>query len=159
MWTILFLSYATHSCEVRRNSLKVQKKFEKGRDPCSVTAVIGKILNIVTTFSARTSIDQRSPTHYHDCANIFVVLHAIICFFDFLNFMLFIIKFINFKPIIKFKKFELHNCDVTTSLECRMLHAVGLTRFAMPFSGNIFNSIEGSSRNYYFYFHSLQNIA
>ena len=159
MWTILFLSYATHSCEVRRNSLKVQKKVRKRSRSLFSHSCYRKILNIVTTFSARTSIDQRSPTHYHDCANIFVVLHAIICFFDFLNFMLFLIKFINFKPIIKFKKFELHNCDVTTSLECRMLHAIGLTRFAMPFSGNIFNSIEGSSRNYYFYFHSLQNIA
>jgi len=28
-----------------------------------------------------------------------------------MNSMLFIIKFIKFKPIIKFKKFELHNYD------------------------------------------------
>jgi len=34
---------------------------------------------------------------------------AIICIFDFMNFMSFLIKFIKFKPIIKFKKFELHN--------------------------------------------------
>jgi len=37
---------------------------------------------------------------------------AIICIFDFINFMSFIIKFIKFKPIIKFKKFELHNYGV-----------------------------------------------
>ena len=36
-------------------------------------------------------------------------MYAIICIFDFTNFMSFIIKFIKFKPIIKFKKFELHN--------------------------------------------------
>jgi len=36
-------------------------------------------------------------------------MYAIICIFDFMNFMSFIIKFIKFKPIIKFKKFELHN--------------------------------------------------
>jgi len=28
-----------------------------------------------------------------------------------MNFMSFIIKFIKFKPVIKFKKFELHNYD------------------------------------------------
>ena len=36
-------------------------------------------------------------------------MYAIICIFDFMNFMLFIIKSIKFKPIVKFKKFELHN--------------------------------------------------
>ena len=36
-------------------------------------------------------------------------MHAIICIFDFMNSMLFILKFINIKPIIKFKKFELHD--------------------------------------------------
>jgi len=38
-------------------------------------------------------------------------MYAIICIFDFMNFMSFIIKFIKFKPIIKFKKLELHNYD------------------------------------------------
>ena len=33
-------------------------------------------------------------------------MHTIICIFDFMNFMLFIIKFIKVKPIIKIKKFE-----------------------------------------------------
>ena len=50
----------------------------------------------------------RSLKHF----NKSVVMHAIICIVDFMNFMnfvLFIIKFIKFKPIIKFKKFELHN--------------------------------------------------
>jgi len=36
-------------------------------------------------------------------------MHAIICILEFMNFMLFIIKFIKFKQRIKFKKFELHN--------------------------------------------------
>jgi len=38
-------------------------------------------------------------------------MHTIrpICIFDFMFFRLSIIKFINFKPIVKFKKFELHN--------------------------------------------------
>jgi len=36
-------------------------------------------------------------------------MYAIICIFDFMNFTSFIIKFIKFKPIIKFKKFELHS--------------------------------------------------
>jgi len=36
-------------------------------------------------------------------------MYAVICIFDYMNFMSFIIKFIKFKPIIKFKKFELHN--------------------------------------------------
>jgi len=31
-------------------------------------------------------------------------MYAIICIFDFMNFTSFIIKFIKFKPIIKFKK-------------------------------------------------------
>jgi len=31
---------------------------------------------------------------------------------NFMNFISFIIKFIKFKPIIKFKKFELHNYDI-----------------------------------------------
>ena len=39
-------------------------------------------------------------------------MHANKCIFDYMNFMLFIIKFINFKPIIKFKKFELRNCVI-----------------------------------------------
>jgi len=37
-------------------------------------------------------------------------MHAIICISACMNLMLFIIKFIKFKPIIKFKKDELHNC-------------------------------------------------
>jgi len=42
-------------------------------------------------------------------------MYAIICIFDFMNF----IKFIKFKPIIKFKKFELHNYAVTlTTRSC-----------------------------------------
>ena len=36
-------------------------------------------------------------------------MHAIIHIFDFMNFMLFVTKFTNCKPIIKLKKFELHN--------------------------------------------------
>ena len=36
-------------------------------------------------------------------------MHAIICIFDFMNFMLFRIQFIKFKPIIQFEKFELQN--------------------------------------------------
>jgi len=36
-------------------------------------------------------------------------MHAIICIFDFMNLMLFIIKFTKLKPIAKFNKFELHN--------------------------------------------------
>ena len=49
-------------------------------------------------------------------------MYAIICIFDFTNFMSFIIKFIKFKPIIKFKKFELHNYGGTTvcHMFCRM---------------------------------------
>ena len=38
-----------------------------------------------------------------------MVIHAITCIFDFMNFVLVILKFIKLKPIIKFKKFELHN--------------------------------------------------
>jgi len=39
-------------------------------------------------------------------------MHAITGIFDFMNFMLFIVKFIKFKPIIKFlKKFKLHKCE------------------------------------------------
>jgi len=34
---------------------------------------------------------------------------AIICIFDLLVITFFIIKFIKYKPIIKFKKFEVHN--------------------------------------------------
>jgi len=34
-------------------------------------------------------------------------MHAIVCIFDFMNFILFIVKFIEFKPIITFKKIEL----------------------------------------------------
>jgi len=62
-------------------------------------------------------------------------MHAIICLFDFINFMLFIMKFIKFKPIIKFKKFECHNngslyvctayhCDYQW---CTILHRTVLT--------------------------------
>jgi len=40
---------------------------------------------------------------------------AITCVFDFLNFVSFILKFIKFKPIIKFKKFELHNHSMNKS--------------------------------------------
>jgi len=36
-------------------------------------------------------------------------MHATICILEFMNFMLFLIKFIEFKQRIKFKKFELHN--------------------------------------------------
>jgi len=36
-------------------------------------------------------------------------MHATISIFNFKNFMLFITKFIKLKPIVKFKKFELHN--------------------------------------------------
>ena len=36
-------------------------------------------------------------------------MHAIICIIEFMNFLLFLIKFIKFKQRIKFKKFELHN--------------------------------------------------
>jgi len=38
-------------------------------------------------------------------------MHAIICILEFMNFLLFLIKFIKFKQKIKFKKFELHNYD------------------------------------------------
>jgi len=40
---------------------------------------------------------------------------AITCVFDFLNFVSFILKFIKFKPIIKFTKFELHNYSMNKS--------------------------------------------
>ena len=40
--------------------------------------------------------------------SVFVVMHTIICIFEFMNFALFRINFVTFKPIIKFKKFELH---------------------------------------------------
>ena len=36
-------------------------------------------------------------------------MHAIIWILEFMNFVLFLIKFIKFKQRIKFKKFELHN--------------------------------------------------
>ena len=36
-------------------------------------------------------------------------MHAVTSIFDFMKFMSFIIKF---KPIMKFKKVELHNCGV-----------------------------------------------
>jgi len=32
-------------------------------------------------------------------------MHAVMCIFDFMNFMLFTIKFINFKPVIKSPNF------------------------------------------------------
>jgi len=41
-------------------------------------------------------------------------MHAIICIFDFMNFMLFIIKFMKFKPIIQFEKFELQKLGTGT---------------------------------------------
>ena len=48
---------------------------------------------------------------------IFVIMYAIICIFAFLTLrtlwtLFFIIKFIKFKPTIKFKKFEFHNYAV-----------------------------------------------
>jgi len=45
-------------------------------------------------------------------------MHAIMCIFDFMNFMLFIVELINFKRIIKFKKFELHNYRVGQKPDC-----------------------------------------
>jgi len=39
-------------------------------------------------------------------------MHAIICIHEFMNFMLFLIKFIKFRQRLKFKKFELHNYGV-----------------------------------------------
>jgi len=33
-------------------------------------------------------------------------MHAVICIFDFVIFMLYIIKFTKFKPVIKLKQFE-----------------------------------------------------
>ena len=42
-------------------------------------------------------------------------MHAIICIFDFMSF---IIKFIKFKPIIKFKKLELHSYDFRERARC-----------------------------------------
>ena len=36
-------------------------------------------------------------------------MHAIICTFDFMNFILYITKFVKLKPIIKFRKFEFHS--------------------------------------------------
>jgi len=36
-------------------------------------------------------------------------MHAIICILEFMNFMLFLTKFIKFKQRIESKKFELHN--------------------------------------------------
>jgi len=39
----------------------------------------------------------------------------VICIFDFMNFISFIIKFIKFKPIIKFRKFELHHYGCSPS--------------------------------------------
>ena len=38
-------------------------------------------------------------------------MHAIICISDFMNFLLFITKFIKLRPITKFKKSELNNRD------------------------------------------------
>ena len=50
----------------------------------------------------------------------FNVMYAIICIFDFMNFISFIIKFIKFKPIIKFRKFELHHYGCSPSKQwCR----------------------------------------
>ena len=45
----------------------------------------------------------------------FVIMRALISIFDFLNFVLFLMKFIKFKPIIKFMKFDppLHACHVS----------------------------------------------
>ena len=39
-------------------------------------------------------------------------MHAIICIHEFMNFMLFLIKFIKFRQRLKFKNFELHNYGV-----------------------------------------------
>jgi len=51
-------------------------------------------------------------------------MHAIICTLEFMNFMLFLIKFIKFKQRIKFKKFELHNYVVDEMLAIRSVGEV-----------------------------------
>jgi len=51
-------------------------------------------------------------------------MHAIICTLEFMNFMLFLIKFIKFKQRIKFKKFELHNYVVDEMLAIRSVGQV-----------------------------------
>jgi len=43
-------------------------------------------------------------------------MHAITCILEFMNFMLFSMKFIKFEQKIKFKKFELHNYGASTLL-------------------------------------------
>ena len=44
-------------------------------------------------------------------------MHAIICNLEFMNFMLFLIKFVKFKQRIKLTKFELHNYGVQCGAE------------------------------------------
>jgi len=51
-------------------------------------------------------------------------MHAIICTLEFMNFVLFLIKFIKFKQRIKFKKFELHNYVVDEMLAIRSVGEV-----------------------------------
>ena len=51
-------------------------------------------------------------------------MNAIICTLEFMNFMLFLIKFIKFKQRIKFKKFELHNYVVDEMLAIRSVGEV-----------------------------------
>ena len=51
-------------------------------------------------------------------------MHAVICTLEFMNFMLFLIKFIKFKQRIKFKKFELHNYVVDEMLAIRSVGEV-----------------------------------
>ena len=42
-------------------------------------------------------------------------MHAIVCIFDFMNSVLSVMQFIKFRPMIKFKKLELHNYGQNTS--------------------------------------------
>ena len=65
-------------------------------------------------------------------------MHAIICTLEFMNFMLFLIKFIKFKQRIKFKKFELHNYAVNklkwrTSSWSELLYQVKWTKSSVVF--------------------------
>ena len=62
-------------------------------------------------------------------------MHAIICILEFVNFMLFLIKFIKFKQRTEFKKFELHNYGWVHELVrwvwlgrvCKLVGWIGLT--------------------------------
>jgi len=58
-------------------------------------------------------------------------MYAIICIFDFMNFMPFLIKFIKFKPLIKFKKFELHNYDLYCNAPALLRYFVRLPRIEL----------------------------